>query len=476
MKWSKFLVINAIGLLGLIILFSCVKFKMPVPDPEIFGKRYLYPFSMEVKNVTAKIQIDLKSGSHSSDLLAEIPPLKYNKSTLFLLSQDDSHHSSLYTTWAAINGRPISVDYSYHIEHLESDDLPPDTTSLGKTLGSTDGAGNEVRFSFLMTVHPEDARIFKPTRVFQGYKADYNRFGLSDILTFNDIKEMLNFGTGMAFHNVALASSQTSVDTLTKYFLISQKILADSLKGRGSKTLAEPDGNKTYITAIKSIPQIQVVTAQSSVSVLYPGKSPSDYFQVPLARYDYTKISTLFNSFINSIISKPFEKRETASIFIHKSNHYFVQNLLWLNNTYGKDGDDSMWAPSLEEYYEYNYYRLNGNVKVIKDNKTVKLEVFLPSSDYFYYPSVTINVKGLKMADIESVTSGDEVKGMSYADYKDGVMINIDCRKFLMEHATHYVEKYEKTKKVTDRADAIYFVKMLKESSAKRALLTRVGL
>ena len=100
----------------------------------------------------------------------------------------------------------------------------------------------------------------------------------------------------------------------------------------------------------------------------------------------------------------------------------------------------------------------------------------MPSSDYFYYPSVTINVKGLKMADIESVTSGDEVKGMSYADYKDGVMINIDCRKFLMEHATHYVEKYEKTKKVTDRADAIYFVKMLKESSAKRALLTRVGL
>lgn len=54
--------------------------------------------------------------------------------------------------------------------------------------------------------------------------------------------------------------------------------------------------------------------------------------------------------------------------------------------------------------------------------------------------------------------------------------LDIDCRKFLLQHATHFVEKYEKNK--TDpslKADAIYFVNMLKESDEKRLLLERLN-
>lgn len=54
-------------------------------------------------------------------------------------------------------------------------------------------------------------------------------------------------------------------------------------------------------------------------------------------------------------------------------------------------------------------------------------------------------------------------------------MLNIDCRKFLVEHATHFVEQYEKDKSnKSNKADAGYFVQMLKASTKKTELLNRV--
>lgn len=69
----------------------------------------------------------------------------------------------------------------------------------------------------------------------------------------------------------------------------------------------------------------------------------------------------------------------------------------------------------------------------------------------------------------------DAVTGLSYADYGDGIMLNIDCRKYLAEHATHFVEQYEKDKSnASNKADALYFVSMLKESDKKTKLLNRI--
>ncbi|WP_367329707.1 hypothetical protein [Sphingobacterium multivorum] len=49
----------------------------------------------------------------------------------------------------------ILKEYYYDIERLEADDLPPNSYTLGKTLGSTDGFGNEVLFHFTTTLAPE---------------------------------------------------------------------------------------------------------------------------------------------------------------------------------------------------------------------------------------------------------------------------------------------------------------------------------
>ena len=53
-------------------------------------------------------------------------------------------------------------------------------------------------------------------------------------------------------------------------------------------------------------------------------------------------------------------------------------------------------------------------------------------------------------------------------------MINVDCRKFLADKATFYVERYEKSNSESDKADALYFVNILKESAAKSQLLGRI--
>ena len=160
---------------------------------------------------------------------------------------------------------------------------------------------------------------------------------------------------------------------------------------------------------------------------------------------------------------------------IHLTSSPWVDLLLWINDMYGKDGDDSVWFPSLEEYYEYNYYRIHSTIrKEIKGNE-LKLYVTLPSEGDFYYPSITVNLNHLTMQHVKTVSSGNMVTGLSYGDYADGMMLNIDCRKFLLQHATHFVEQYEEDKtNESNKTDAIYFVNMLKESEQKQQLLDRV--
>ncbi|MDY0054162.1 MAG: hypothetical protein RBR79_05840, partial [Bacteroidales bacterium] len=84
------------------------------------------------------------------------------------------------------------------------------------------------------------------------------------------------------------------------------------------------------------------------------------------------------------------------------------------------------------------------------------------------------NLKGINNSNIQSLNTNDVVTGLNYGDYEEGLMINIDCRRYLLEHATHYVEQYEKNKTKSNKDDALYFTNMLKDSPQKNALLLRV--
>jgi hypothetical protein len=468
-------------LLSLLILVSCIeKDVYEGDDHPLEGNydSYLYQYDNEAHNIVAEIELLLVEAPEVDQIITEIPVLKYNKSWLFMLTQDDCTHSAYSTTWAAINGKPLSNNYFYSAEQLAAGDLPPDYFTLNKTLGSTDGAGNEIRFTFTTTLAPEMEWMENEPHVNIGFSRNYYRFYMMSGLTWNNVAEMLAYDTGIAFHDLK-TNSKNNKDSLLKHLDIAQKITMEKLSGRGLKVLAEPNGNHNYLLAGKEYPSIRIMTAQNSkpggpvVEPLFPYRAESDLEKAVLQRTFYNNTFDI-NARIENELKKNKEEREAIHVGIHGSNVTFTQFLLWLNNSYGKDGDDSVWVPSFEEYYEYNYYRVHSTIDKEINGDTLKLRITLPAEQYFYYPSLTVNLSGITYDQISRVISNDAVTGLSYAEYEGGVMLNIDCRRFLFEHAAHFVEKYLKSSTTWNRDDAIYFVDKLKESPKKDELRKKI--
>lgn len=472
--------------LGCGLLFSCAKKdlftgekkpgkKGPTVDTVADVPRYLYPFAQEPAGVEAEITITLESDATAlGDLALSVPPLKYNKSLLFMLTQDDCKQSAFSMTWAAINGKPIDVSdpkrkYYYDIENLEAADFPPNAYALGKTLGSTDGFGNEVRFHFTTTLAPEWSFMNDKSSVNPGFTENYYRFFMKGGLRWNNVRELLNFGNGIAFHDLK-TTEVNQVDSLLAHFAVAQQITQKALGGRSVKLLAEPNGNKTYLQAARLFTDIQSMTAQSGAQKLFPHQVSTDLNQVTLSRV-FVNNSAEVKSLVNAEFAKDKVQREAIHIGVHETDKEWAQVLLWLNDTYGKDGQDVLWCPSQEEYYEYNYNRKHSQLTFTPAGKEVKIRVKFPSQKNFYFPALTLNIAGLKIGQIKSVTSNDAVSGLSYGAYGEGVTLHMDCRKFLYEHALHYVKRYQSNKTASNLADAKYHVNALKNSDRKTSLL-----
>lgn len=464
-------------LLGIILFLlpaSCLKH--PGLYKEGGGKEektplYLYPFNKENTNIVTEITIQTGQEIAENNIKVSIPPLKYNKSLLFLLTQDDCKHAAYSCTWAAIQGRPLSKGYYYDVRHYLAGDLPPDAYFLKKTLGGTDGTGNEVRFAITTTLAPEWDYMNAEVSVRPGYKDNYYRFYMKSGLIWDNVVDMLNYGTGIAFHDMN-TQAVNNLDSIVTHYKMAQDSVLTHLSGRGCKMLAEPNGNKTYVNAAREYAPIQVMTAQAQTIKLYPFKVKDD-LQGTLLHRSFLEIDAIKN-FINTQLLKKKEDREAINIGVHGTGYDWADFLLWLNDLYGQDGEDLLWFPSLEEYYEYNYYRIHANIEKRVEGKTIHLKISLPVQEYFYYPSLTINLNGVSKSAVESLTTDEYVTGLSYGDFEEGMMINLDCRKYLLQHATHFVEQYEKDRTEINRRDAQYFVHLLKDSSSKNALLERI--
>lgn len=189
-----------------------------------------------------------------------------------MLTQDDCKQAAFSWTWAAINGKPLTSGYYYQLGHLQYDDLPPDIYYLGETLGSTDGAGNEVRFSFTTTLSPEWEWMDAKTQIYKGQTQEYYRFFMKSGLTWGDVKEMLNYGTGISIHDVNIDNEEITVDNLLKHYDIALNIIKEKLSGRGCKMLAKPSGIAEYITAGQVHSSIQTMTSNDG-ETLCPAKN-----------------------------------------------------------------------------------------------------------------------------------------------------------------------------------------------------------
>lgn len=470
-----------------LICSSCIKRQLNLYEEDPNRKQkvvsepdFTYPFNKETQSKNIEIVIHTKDGKQVKALTAKMPVLKYNKQLLVMITQDDCKQRAFCSIWAAINGKPLSYNYYYNLPHLQINDLPPDTYYLNKTLGSTDGTGREVRFSFTTTLTPEDEKLMNEQIIIdKTNKKSVDRFKNKARLIWGDVKEMTNFGVNIAFHDLLLSNSEKNVEGIIKHLEIAQKNILEMLQGRGCKFIAEPNGEKIYIESAQIYPKISTMTLQSQGLILYPFRENSDLYKVSLERTFYESPS-LIQDRIQKEMNYNVEDRTTIYIGMHNSDSNWVDFLQWLNDNYGQDGNDQVWMPSHDEYYEYNYYRHHSKLNINQtDSRTWKMTSTLKSdqSEYFYYPSVTVNVSGIRMEDIERIESSNDVTGLSYANYGDGIMLNIDCRKYLIEHAENFVKRYEKDPTNTsNQTDALYFANMLKDSDKKTNLLNRINM
>ena len=437
------------------LIFYCICNDDDKEKPQ--EQTYLYPFGNEVQgDITAGIFIKVKDAPQVP-LKAGMPCLKYNKPLLLLLVQDDCKQSAYCRTWAAINGKPVSnsdpyptptvqepdktAQLYYNSAHLRKGDLPPNVLPAVRTLGSTDGTGKEVRFAFTTTLSAEEEWMDQDVDVNPGYEKDYYRFFMKRGLNWDEIKEMLNYGVGIAFHDV-MAENVNDVEEIKQHYGIAQSKIQEQLAGRKCKMLARPNGNDTYIDAALQYEDIRTMATESNGEDLYPFRAIESLDKVALNR-SFEEVQENIKDEIRQQRRAPERNRKAVHIGVHNTDNDWIKLLEWINDNYGKDGDDSVWFPSQEEYY--------------------------------YYPSVTVNLSGLKKEDIVSVETDDAVSGLSYNNFEEGIMLNIDCRKHLAEHATHFVEQYEKDRSnASNKADALYFVGMLKDSERKTALLNRI--
>lgn len=462
------------------------------PKPSSSGKEvisktdFFYPFSKETQSKKITVTIFLKRDLTEADLpkdglRAEIPALKYNKEWVFMLTQDDCEQRAFCNTWAAIHGKPLSDKYYYDLAHLQNGDLPPDSYNLGKTLCSTDGTGREVRFSFTTTVSAEWEFMNACSNLNKGFNENYYRFYKKTGLVWGNLREMINYGVGIAFHDLNVKESEKTVDILYQHYNIAQDIILDKLDRRGCKMLAEPNGEKIYIEAAEKYEPIRTITAQSGAIKLHPFQVHTDLEKAVIERVFYNDPDDL-KEVVRKELALPKKERAAVYIGVHNTDAKWTNLLLWLNDTYGKDGDDTMWFPNQEEYYEYNYYRQHSNPEVSQTNaRTLKLTLRLNEEGKkdFYYPSVTVNIPKIDMSCIDRIETNDDVTGFSYGNYKDsdnanGLMLNIDCRSSLDEHAENFVKRYEANPTdASAKADANYFVDMLKDSDKKTELKKR---
>ncbi len=495
-------VFKGVSLVIVGLLFqSCMSMDTPSAEEKVpvYYNPWMYDFANEVKNPTDTITIVTDGTIDLNNVQVEIPPLKYNKELLFLLSQDDSHESTLCYTWAAINGRPIGTHninhgeedaYFYHIDELLYFGMRNHPYKmLGKTLGCTDGAGNEVRFNFSMTIMPflmgfDSSRRFdiSDSEEYTGNATrNVNPIGHDSSISWNDARYMINYGVGVAFHDVLPYEESaylSELDTMTSRFKAIQQQLTDSLGGRKSKMLCEPNGEKSYLNVAKdSIGLgIKVLTAQgNSDGDLFPAQPQKDLHTYAVNRIildDHDPRTWL--SLCDEVMEVDFESRKAVCVGVHNTcDSKYSRWLIGINDKYGKDGSDIIWMPSQEEYYEYNYYRQNRIIDKKVDGNKLILTITLPTEDRFYYPATTINLVGVDKSHIVSVDSDDQTQGMSYANYEasygSGFMINIDCRRYLQNLVEHIVQEYSNSvhKKVYQKWDAEYFANMLKPGTVR---------
>lgn len=414
---------------------------------------FISGFTYSQEKVTLSVTLEFASNIDANNVSIYIPKLKYDKKTIFSYTGDDAPPNAYGKAFCAINKKWVDDAEYFHVGQEKSTGYIP-----GKTLGYTDGCGNERRMPVGVAIWPTNGSSHIP----QFMDREKEGSGYPRLL-WQDLIPILDFGGAAYFHDINNnPNDPTSWNDQNKEEIImgfeDEQQKTQLKTGRRMKTLICPGNNYTYIDAAKEYEGIVMSWTQGGpAKEIYPNEEP-ELLNTTGVRREYKEND---NSIIEWI-DETFKTNNPAwrHLFTHGAKQPLIDLLTKINDTWGKDGSDITWMATADEVYEYFYMRKHANItKVVEGNKiTINLEV--PNEDYFYFKDLSVIVGGISTP--SKVTVNNQVQTLSWKHDGNKALVNVGFNPLTISRAEKYTRLYEISGEEGDKEDALYFVKQLK--------------
>lgn len=408
------------------------------------------------------VEFDIKGLSSESAANAQLsmPILKYDKRFAYSYTFDDDTILAYSRGHLFINKKWQDDEKNYHAG------MPKGTGGYpSKTLGYTDGLGIERRFALGVAIWP-DSRNQNIDDIMNPTTHSANKY--YPYLVWNDIRPMLEFGHEIYFHDVDTNGDNT-VDGILKGLKKSQAITLSQLPGHGMKVIAEPNGNHDYLLAGERYEDISFMCAQ--------GANPLGLLQnIGFAQDLDLRNKVQFRRYVEStpdanLLMTDISAKATSGLyqwyhdFSHgPSEHQYIKDLyVKLNDTFGKDGDDTIWFATLDEVYEYWFVRRYAKIRkeVLPDR--VKYSVLIPKERFFRHKEFTLQLNGNYNNSLSAELTKGNAYGFAFGNINNKFSININLEKRVYDMADKYSNIYLESQDEEARNDALYFISQLRE-------------
>lgn len=453
-----------------VVTIECVK-AISLTVNAILNIRYCKFFGDVVK-----FEVDLPEGVDANSVNLTFPALKYNKKIVFSYTNDDS-----YTIWnhifCLVNKKwvcnEIGVDpwkhepnykffYHYGMEEgaYESTGFVPD-----KPLEYSDGCGVKHRFASSVATWVD--KLYDPKDI-----SDINML-YGPAMPYNSALEsriMADFGYTVNWHDV-FDSGDTRDQSTFDQRITEKSTEFKRLINLVPKVMVEPNGEHEHITFSIGNELFQMIIAQSGtgIDLVYPFRTgfTLDKNDIAVKRVfaSGTDESYVANMIATLTQYRNASDKSTIAWMIggaHRNTAEGAAMFTEVESRWGCSGDDSIWFPSVDEFFEYWFMTKFATVGKSVEGQKVKFSLYMPSAENFWFKSISCLLSGISTA--EGVTISSDCPGLSFGMSDDKLLVNLDFNPDLLDKVERYVSKYETSENEYDYEDAAYFIQHLKQS------------
>jgi len=403
-----------------------------------------------------ELTITLPEGVDPNAVSLEFPTLKYNKKLAVSWINDDGL-SPWNWVYNLVNKKFVSTaGGNFHLGMANSTGYIPK-----KFLEYTDGAGVKHRFATSVAVF---------SYLLKAMGKDALQANNIEWASPKELRIMADFGFSTVYHNLkenydgGPVTDKATYDRLLA--LNGQEIL--DLTNRVPKIMAEPDGNHQYITYGISNKLIQMQTAQEEIVTSikpFSGTMTLDKNKVTVKRV-FVEGSSFIKDRIDQLKTE-LNGNPADRTWMIIGNHTPSANIegvffTQVDSLFGASGNDSIWFPTVDEFYEYWFLRNHTTyIKTVKGQQ-VKFKFKLPDVQNFYFNSLSVLLSGISDTTGVTVESSEMCNGTSYSMNEGKLLVNLDYNTDLIAKVEKYIQQFNTSMSISDLEDAQYFTQMLK--------------